>query len=442
MPSTERVCADKVGNVENFLRDALEGMDLDGRVKGPGRPRIPPALVLWGAMLVCVLRGFTSQMAVRRRIAELGLWHFPKYEVTDQAVYNRLQKAGTKPLEQLFHNINSLLEERTCGMAHEDLAPFAAEVVALDESTLDRVARTLPLLRKVPSGDRRLLPGKMAGAYDVRRQRWINVIFQPNPCQNEKVLAGELLCGLRPQSLIVADQGYFSFPWFDHLTDNGYYWVSRLRAKTSYKVHHAYYQSGETFDGIVWLGSHRADRAKHAVRMVTFRHGKTRFRYITNVLNPRKFTIKEISRLYARRWDVELAIKLAKQHLKLKLLWSAKSVVIQQQMWATLIISQILQALRLEIASKAGVDPFEVSIPLLVEYLPQLAAEGIDPVNFFVERGPSAGFIRPSRRTHICAPSIPLDLTVPLPPHISLVRSPRYARRRCPPLPSFAPQVN
>ena len=370
-------------------------------------------------------------MSVRRRIAELGLWDYPRYEVTDQAVYNRLHKGGTKPLEQLFHQVNRLLGERTKGVIHEDLAPFAADVVSLDESTLDKMARTLPVLRKAPAKDRRLLPGKMAGAYDVRRQRWINVIFQPNPRQNEKVLARELLSGLKPHSLVVADQGYFSFPWFDYLTDNDYYYVSRLRAKTSYKVQHTYYRRGETFDGIVWLGAHRADRAKHAVRLVVFRHGKTTHRYITNVLDPRKFTIKEIACIYARRWDVEMAIKLAKQHLKLRLLWSAKTVVVQQQMWATLIIAQILQALRLEIAHKAGVDPFDVSIALLVEYAPQLASEGSDPVRFFVDRGRSAGFIRPSRRTRTRAPTIPNRLIAPLPSHVSLVRTPRYAGRRC-----------
>ena len=137
----------------------------------------------------------------------------------------------------------------------------------------------------------------------------------------------------------------------------------------------------------MWLGVHRADRTKHAVRLVTFRQGKTLRRYITNVRDPHTFPITSIAEVYARRWDIEMALALAKQHLKLRLLWSAKQVVIQQQIWATLIISQVLQSLKLEIAHKAGVDPFEVSIGLLVEYAPQYAYEGRDPVKVFVERG-------------------------------------------------------
>ena len=63
-------------------------------------------------------------------------------------------------------------------------------------------------------------------------------------------------------------------------------------------------------------------------------------RYITNVRDPHTFPIRSIAEVYARRWDIEMALKLVKQHLKLHLLWSSKQVVILQQIWATLIISR------------------------------------------------------------------------------------------------------
>ena len=64
--------------------------------------------------------------------------------------------------------------------------------------------------------------------------------------------------------------------------------------------------------------------------------------YITNVLDPAQLTAADMVRLYGRRWDIEMAINLVKTHLKLHLWWSAKPVVIVQQIWAVLIISQIL----------------------------------------------------------------------------------------------------
>ena len=112
--------------------------------------------------------------------------------------------------------------------------------------------------------------------------------------------------------------------------------------------------------------------------------------------------------------------------------------MVQQQVWATLCIAQILHALQLEIAGRAGVGPFDVSLALLVEYLPRLARAGRDPLAVFVEQGRALGFIRPSTRTTIRAPTIPPAALLPLPPGTVLARPPRHAARKCGPRPATA----
>lgn len=423
-----------VGDIESFLREAIAQMRPDlaeARRTGPGRPKVLPSLALWAGMLVCVLQGFTSQLALWRLLSQKQLWFYPRFPVTDQAIYNRLESEGVVPLVRLFCQISLVLRQRLAPFVDKTLAAFAQEVVALDESALDQIARHLPALREVPKGDNRLLPGKIAGLFDIRRQQWWKVEHIDNPDQNEKVPARSLLTGLSKGSLILADLGYFAFAWFDYLTDQGYHWISRFRAKTSYSLLHVYYQQGEVFDGIIWLGAYRADLAAHAVRMVRFRVGANLYTYLTNVLEPELLPMLEIARLYARRWDFELAMKLIKRHLKLHILWSAKDLVILQQVWAVLIISQILQALRVEIAGRAGVDTFDVSMALLVEYAPRYAYTGQNPVEVFVNQGRELRFIRPSTRRVIQAPVIDRSQIVPLPPDLVLVRKPRYAQRKC-----------
>ena len=296
-------------NIEGFLQEALAQLEpLSDDHNGPGRPRILPAMCLWAGMLVCVLRGYTSQQALWRLLTLEQLWYYPRFEVSDQAIYNRLAKAGTGPLEQIFSEVSAVLRERLAPFEQKTLAPFASGVVAIDETTLDPVARMLPTLREVPPGDRQLLPGKLAGVFDIRLQQWRQVVHIPDPGQNEKVIARSLLSDVAVGTLILADMGYFGFKWFDDLTAAGYWWLSRLRNKTSYEVLHTYYEDGETFDGIVWLGAYRADRAAHAVRLVTFRRGGQRHRYITNVRDPQVLSMKEVAALYARRWDIELSL--------------------------------------------------------------------------------------------------------------------------------------
>jgi hypothetical protein len=336
-------------------------------------------------------------------------------------------------MESLFYRVSSVLKERLGPYAQDSLAPFAAEAVALDESALDPLSRRLPALRGLPSEDRKLLPGKFAGLFDLRRQLWLKVLFVPDLDRNEKLSARGMIAELPLGSLILADLGYFAFEWFDDLTALGHHWISRLRAKTSYELIHAYYQNGDTLDAVIYLGVYRSNRASHPVRLVRFRLGNTAYQYITSVLDPKVLPMVEIARLYARRWDIELAIDLAKTHLGLHLLWSTKPVGIMQQLYAVLIISQILQAIRMEVAGRAEVDPFEVSIELLVRWMPQFAYAGEDPVAAFVEQGRALGFIRPSTRTRIRAPIIPAEEIAPLPQGILLPRTPRYAHANCGP---------
>ena len=433
-PGTSRLPKEPViGDVRRFLAELIRQLPADpadGRTGQRGRPRILPALLLWSGLLVCVLEGFSSQSAIWRLLAVEGLWDNPRLAISDQAVYKRLAQAGPSSLHWLFESLTSLLAERLAPWQAKDLAPFASAVVAIDATTLDPVARRL-----TDKADRQAakawLPGKLLGVFDLRRQQWRQLLRRDDAEENEKLAARQLLDALPVGALILADLGFFGFRWFDDLTDAGYWWISRLRAKTSLQVIHTFYQDGETLDQLVWLGAYRADQAKHAVRRVQFRQGKLLHSYLTNVLDPQQLSLQDIALLYARRWDIEMAVQLVKQHLGLRLWWSSNLAVVEQQLWATLIIAQVLMALRLEIAGRAAVDVFDVSLPLLVRYLPRYAARGQDPVAAFIQAGRFAGFIRPSRRVTLTAPLVEPTQLLPLPPEIVLQRLPRYAQRNC-----------
>lgn len=420
-----------LSSVEAFLQDALTDLEPDfAQPVGRGRPRILPGLCLWAGLLVCILRGCSSQLAIWRQLTNLGLWDYPRFAISDRAVSKRLATGGTVELERIFTLISRLLSARIAPLleqSDQQLASFAKMVVALDETTLDPVLRRLTV-----DGERQSarLPGKLAGLFDVRSQQWLTIHLRTEVHQNEKVLARAMLADLPVGSLILADLGYFAFQWFDDLTDAGQYWISRFRKGTSYEVLTTWLDHDGYFDGIIWLGRHRADRAKHPVRLIQYPHGNTIRSYITNVLDPEVLSMQDTAQLYARRWDIEMAVQLVKEHLGARLWWSNNQVVIEQQLWAILTIAQIFQALRFEIAVRAGVNLFDVSLPLLVKYGPQFAAQGEDPVEYFIAHGRRAGFIRPSRRIQI---TIPDDLPyqeIHLPDLLLLQRPPRYANRK------------
>src|SRR5256885_919216 len=128
------------------------------------------------------------------------------------------------PVGRLFRQLSVVLAARLAPFAATALAPFASGVYALDQMVLDRVARLLPALRALPAGAAALLPGQLAGLFDLRRQQWARVEYQADPQQKEKVVAREMVADLPPGSLILADRGYFGFQWFDDLTDALCWW--------------------------------------------------------------------------------------------------------------------------------------------------------------------------------------------------------------------------
>ena len=70
---------------------------------GPGRPRELPAKVLWSTLLLGVLQRVRGVREVWRALVCQG------YDLCDQAVYARLERDGTEPLQALFAQLSRML---------------------------------------------------------------------------------------------------------------------------------------------------------------------------------------------------------------------------------------------------------------------------------------------------------------------------------------------
>ena len=415
-----------IQSIEDFLKPILLELSTAPARTGPGRPWVLPAFALWAGVLVGVARGFRSQLDIWRLLTASGLWDLPHYAVKDDALYQRLQDAGRGTFRILFTQVTAVLQRQRPAVTHGlgSLAAWASGVYALDGMTLDRVSKRLPALR---AGDAVHLAGKVAAVFDVQAQLWRTILFGEDAQANDKSVARELLTGLAAGSLLLADLGYFAFKWFDDLTDQGYFWVSRLRAKTSYDVIHVFYQGQGVIDALVWLGKYRADRAAHAVRLVQVtRAGKT-WAYLTNVLDPQRLSLADISALYARRWDIERMFNLVKTHLHLHWLWSSHVTVVIHQVYAVFTVAPIILGLRAEIAERAQADVEDVSLDLMIRWLPRFAQNGQDPLQQIAERGRFAKIIRPPTRTKRALPQLAWSDYLPAPASLNLTRDPRYA---------------
>lgn len=421
--------AEEVGQELTQWTESLKQSQNQPRKRGR-----PKSLADWQvslAVLLCLWQGLRSQLDVWRLIAFFGVGSLPAIAVSDQTVYNCLEQSGVQGFQQCFALLSRWRQQRLAPYEDRRLAPFATAVLALDESVLDQVKRSVAWLREVKSGDSRLLPGRIAALFDVRLHQWVRVDVLLDASANCKRHARAMLCGLAEGTLLLFDRGYFSFPWLDELSEAGYYYLSRTVGKTRYPLRHVYFRSEQVFDALVTVGSYRADRAAQVVRLVQVRVKGNWYSYLTNVTDPTHLSVADIVRLYQRRWDIELAFRLLKDHLGLRLLWSAKLGVIYQQVWACLLLSQLVLGLQVEIAARAEVATFDVSAELLVRYAPRLIAQGDDLIDAVLNQGRAMGILRPSPRLVVEVPEVALWLYSPAPEDVLQPQSPRSAHRKC-----------
>lgn len=122
-------------------------------------------------------------------------------------------------------------------------------------------------------------------------------------------------------SVVVFDKGYASYEWHNSLTDQGIFWVTRIRSNAKYQVierRSVDKLAGITSDQTIAYTSDRAGQYDlRPVRRVGYRDPDTgkHYFFITNHFD---WSAKTIAQIYKQRWQVELFFKWIKQNLKIK----------------------------------------------------------------------------------------------------------------------------
>lgn len=135
-------------------------------------------------------------------------------------------------------------------------------------------------------------------------------------------------------SVVVFDKGYSNYSWHKALTEQGIYWVSRIRGNARYRVverRTVPAGSAVTSDQSIVYTSMRAQGMElFPVRRVGYRDPETGKHYVF-VTNQFKWSAETIAAIYKQRWQVELFFKWIKQNLKIKsFLGASKNAVLTQ----------------------------------------------------------------------------------------------------------------
>lgn len=151
-------------------------------------------------------------------------------------------------------------------------------------------------------------------------------------------------------SIVVFDKGYADFKWYQTLTSEGVYFVTRLKRKTRYSVLDDLPtpgNSGVTSDKIIELDSPRAKQqgAPKRLRLVAYTCPETgqEYQFLTNHFN---LSSKTIAAIYKDRWQIELFFKTLKQNLKIHAFVGTSRNAILTQIWIAMIAYLLLSFAR------------------------------------------------------------------------------------------------
>lgn len=150
-------------------------------------------------------------------------------------------------------------------------------------------------------------------------------------------------------SYVVFDRGYTDYTWYQELTEDGVFFVTRLKSNAI--VTPGKKRRGRKSPGVIEDREIRLGKLSETFRLVTYRDEETDiiYQFVTNALDIPAQTVAD---LYKERWQIELFFKWIKQNLRVKSFLGTSLNAVKTQLWIALCAYLVLSFLKFQ--SKAG----------------------------------------------------------------------------------------
>jgi hypothetical protein len=152
-----------------------------------------------------------------------------------------------------------------------------------------------------------------------------------------------------PGTILIMDRGYVDFAWFERLTAQGVFFVTRPKVGMAYEVveHRKLdIERNIVADQIIELTGQAGQKVSWQLRRIEvyIPEKQETMALLTNRLDLSAVTIAAI---YKERWQVELFFKALKQNLKIKTFVGTTANALRIQIWTALIAMLLLRYLQL-----------------------------------------------------------------------------------------------
>ena len=332
------------------------------------RNRLLTLPVMVSVVLAMIWRQVPGVCTLQRMLARERVLWTARTAVSQPALSERFLTFPAVLFERVLYRVISRLPDRSRQRSRpraavlDRLAKRFGSCFVVDGTTLEALFRKLKTLQAAPDAP---LAGHIVAAVDLFTHLPAKLWWFDDPATNDKAALPDLLRWLQPGNLLVFDLGYFSFPFFDALTERQCCFVTRLRNKTSYQVQRVLLERPQLRERIVQLGKYRANPSAHPVRLIEIYIGQRWQQYVTNALDPQQLSVLEVVSLYEQRWHIETTFLLVKRLLNLAYLWVGSLNGVKLQVWATFLFYAILIDLCDEVAEELHLPLQRISVEMV-----------------------------------------------------------------------------
>jgi hypothetical protein len=282
----------------------------------------------------------TGMQACAYRIQHLGMDYCPRRSTLSDANRERPSEVFEAIYRDLFwRKRKHLPDSRT-------RASWYSKLYIADSTTISLFNEILKNAGRTP------VHGKRKGGIKVHT---LMKAQEDVPCLIKMTAASKhdvpFIQGLRlPQgSIITFDKGYVDYRQYDMWTQQGVYWVTRLRQGAQHEILEKRpvsveeKKNGVLNDEKVILGHQEHNQiTRTPARMITYRDPLNNrvFQFITNNY---EFDASTVALIYKHRWQIELLFKRIKQNYPLTYFLGDNENAIRIQIWCVLIADLILK---------------------------------------------------------------------------------------------------
>lgn len=151
-----------------------------------------------------------------------------------------------------------------------------------------------------------------------------------------------------PGTIVVFDRGYVDYQWYQRLTDEDVFFVTRLRHDAHYRVvasREVPKNRNILKDEVIELGSHWYRQPAYYRRVEVWVEARQEGMVLLS--NHLKFGATTIAAIYQERWQIEVFFRYLKQNLRIKTFVGTSVNALHIQIWTALIAMLLLRYLQL-----------------------------------------------------------------------------------------------